>query len=90
MSAFTVSRTAITQLEANSEERLWEVFEGLINDNVILKKISEFNLGSVKPCILELTDGGPGIERVRCHAIKIKSKTMQRTKSENCDIVDNK
>lgn len=35
--------------------------EGLINDNIILKKISEFNLAPVKPCILELTDGGPGV-----------------------------
>ena len=35
--------------------------EGLINDNIILKKISEFNLVPVKPRILELTDGGPGV-----------------------------
>lgn len=26
-----------------------------------MKKISEFNLAPVKPCILELTDGGPGV-----------------------------
>ena len=30
------------------------------------------------------------IECVHCHAIKVKSKTMQRTKSKNCDIVDDK
>ena len=30
------------------------------------------------------------IECVRCHAIKIKSKTMQRIKSKNCGIVDDK
>ena len=30
------------------------------------------------------------LECVHCHAIKIKSKTMQRTKSKNCDIVDDK
>lgn len=62
MSTFTESlENAITQLEANSGERLWQVFEGLINDNIILKKISEFNLAPLKPCILELTDGGPGV-----------------------------
>ena len=62
MSAFTESlENAITQLEANSGEGLWQVFEGLINDNIILKKISEFNLAPVKTCILELTDGGPGV-----------------------------
>ena len=30
------------------------------------------------------------IECVHCHAIKNKTKTMQRTKSKNCDIVDDK
>ena len=29
--------------------------------SIVLKKISEFNLAPVKPCILELTDGGPGV-----------------------------
>lgn len=52
---------AITQPEANSGERLWQVFMGLINDNIILKKISEFSLAPVKPCILELPDGGQGV-----------------------------
>ena len=61
MSTFTESlENAITQLEANSGERLWQVFEGLINNNIILK-ISEFNLAPVKPWISELTDGGPGV-----------------------------
>lgn len=40
---------------------MWQVFEGLINNNIILKKISELNLAPVKPCILELTDGGPDV-----------------------------
>ena len=39
-----------------------KVFDGLITDgNQVLKKISEFNLPPVEPCILELTDGGPGV-----------------------------
>ena len=29
--------------------------------NDFLKKISDLNLPLVKPCILELTDGGPGV-----------------------------
>ena len=30
------------------------------------------------------------IEWVHCHAIKIKSKTIQWIKSRNCDIIDDK
>ena len=30
------------------------------------------------------------IECVRCHAIKVKSKTMQWIMSRNCDIIDDK
>ena len=33
---------------------------------------------------------GTLIECVHCHAIKNKIKTMQRIKSKNCDIVDDK
>lgn len=62
MSTFTESlKNAITHLETSSGERLWQVFEGLVNDNSILKKMSEFNLATVKPRILELTNGGPGV-----------------------------
>ena len=37
-----------------------------------------------------LTSRQVPIECVHCHAIKNKIKTMQRTKSKNCDIVDDK
>lgn len=49
----------ITHLERNSGENLSQVFEGLITNNSILQKISEFKLPPVKACILELTYGRP-------------------------------
>ena len=49
-------------LETKSGKKLWKVLDGLITDgNQVLKKISEFNLPPVEPCILELTDGGLGV-----------------------------
>ena len=63
MSTFTeFLESTITHLERNSRETLWLVFEGLITRNTILKKTSEFKLAPVKPCILKLTDRGPGVE----------------------------
>mgnify|MGYP001795890039 CR=1 FL=1 len=53
---------ADTHLETNPRDRLWEVFNELVNDcKSVINKLSEFNLAPVKPCILELTDAGPGV-----------------------------
>ena len=43
------------------KKKLWKVYDGLITDGNQVLKISEFNLPPVEPCILELTDGGPGV-----------------------------
>jgi len=71
MSTFKESlENAITHLERNSGGSLWKVFEELITNNSILKKISEFKLAPVKPCILEFADGGPGVGvRLLCFTI---------------------
>ena len=53
---------ALDDLQTKSGDSLWNIYEKLANlGNKLLQKISQYKLALVKPCILKLTDGGPGV-----------------------------
>jgi hypothetical protein len=78
---------ALDDLQIKSGDSLWNTYEELTNlGNKLLQKISEYKLAPVKPNILELTDGGPGVGvsnfevRFRDAEIAMLHKSDRRTR----------
>ncbi|CAB3997159.1 Transient receptor potential cation channel subfamily A member 1 [Paramuricea clavata] len=78
---------ALDDLQTKSGDSLWNIYEELTNlEKKLLQKISEYKLAPVKPNILELTVGGPGVRvsnfevRFRDAEIAMLHKSDRRTR----------